>query len=173
MSVFNRQEEDGFGRGARAVIAYPDIGSSARTAEARLDEAAGLAEAIGISVVERTSYRIRGARPATLFGSGQVEDLAARRAAQAASNPAEVVLFGSYARGDADQASDLDLMVIEDEVHDKTGEYLKIHRAVGNVGVGVDIVVISRAEFDRRRHVPGTVPYWAAKEGRLIHDARG
>jgi uncharacterized protein len=97
---------------------------------------------------------------------------AARRAAQAASKPAEVVLFGSYARGDADQASDLDLMVIEDEVHDKTGEYLKIHRAVGNVGVGVDIVVISRAEFDRRRHVPGTVPYWAAKEGRLIHDAR-
>ncbi len=82
MSVFNRQEEDGFGRGARAVIAYPDIGSSARTAEARLDEAAGLAEAIGISVVERTSYRIRGACPATLFGSGQVEDLAARRAAQ-------------------------------------------------------------------------------------------
>ena len=97
---------------------------------------------------------------------------AARRAAQAASNPAEVVLFGSYARGDADQASDLDLMVIEDEVHDKTGEYLKIHRAVGNVGVGVDIVVISRAEFDRRRDVPGTVPYWAAKEGRRIHDAR-
>ena len=84
MSVFNRQEEDGFGRGARAVIAYPDIGSSARNAEARLDEAAGLAEAIGISVVERVGYRIRAARPATLFGAGQVEDLASRCAAHEA-----------------------------------------------------------------------------------------
>lgn len=93
---------------------------------------------------------------------------AARRAAGAASCPAEVLLFGSYARGDADEGSDLDLMVIEDQVDDKTAEYLKIHRAVGSMGVGVDIVVISREDFERWRQVPGTVPYWAAKEGRRI-----
>ena len=81
MSVFNRQEDDGFARGAKAVLAYPDIGGSNRNAEARLDEAAGLAEAIGIAVADRVTFRIRGARPATLFGSGQVEDLAARVAA--------------------------------------------------------------------------------------------
>ena len=97
---------------------------------------------------------------------------AARRAAEAASCPAEVLLFGSYARGDADPGSDLDLMVIEDQVDDKTSEYLKIHRAVGSMGVGVDIVVISREDFERRRQVPGTVPYWAAREGRCVHDAR-
>lgn len=81
MSVFNRQEDDGFARGAKAVLAYPDIGGSSRNAEARLDEASGLAEAIGIAVVDRVAFRIRGARPATLFGSGQVDDLAARVAA--------------------------------------------------------------------------------------------
>ena len=81
MSVFNRQEDDGFARGAKAVLAYPDIGGSNRNAEARLDEAAGLAEAIGIAVADRLAFRIRGARPATLFGSGQVDDLAARVAA--------------------------------------------------------------------------------------------
>lgn len=97
---------------------------------------------------------------------------AARRAAEAASCPAEVLLFGSYARGDAKTGSDLDLMVIEDQIDDKTAEYLKIHRAVGSMGVGVDIVVISRADFERRRQVPGTVPYWAAREGRRVHDAR-
>lgn len=97
---------------------------------------------------------------------------AARRAADAASCPSEVLLFGSYARGDADAGSDLDLMVIEDRVDDKTAEYLKIHRAVGSMGVGVDIVVISREDFERRRQVPGTVPYWAAREGRRVHDAR-
>lgn len=97
---------------------------------------------------------------------------AARRAAEAASCPAEVLLFGSYARGDAKTDSDLDLMVIEDQIDDKTAEYLKIHRAVGSMGVGVDIVVISREDFERRRQVPDTVPYWAAREGRRVHDAR-
>ena len=97
---------------------------------------------------------------------------AARRAAEAASCPAEVLLFGSYVRGDAETGSDLDLMIIEDQIDDKTAEYLKIHRAVGSMGVGVDIVVISREDFERRRQVPGTVPYWAAREGRRVHDAR-
>ena len=97
---------------------------------------------------------------------------AARRAAQAASSPARVILFGSYARGDADPGSDLDLLVIERIVNDKTAEYLKLHRAIGAMGVGVDVVVMSQDEFTRRSQVPGTVPYWAVKEGQVIHDTR-
>jgi GTP-binding protein HflX len=59
------------------VIALPDLGGgSRRDVEARLDEAAGLAEAIGIEVVDRLHFRIRGARPATLFGKGQAEAIA-------------------------------------------------------------------------------------------------
>ena len=96
---------------------------------------------------------------------------AARRAANAASSPASVMLFGSYARGDADEGSDLDLLVIERDVPDKAAEYLKLHRAIGSMGVGVDVLVMSGEEFARRSQVPGTVPYWAVKEGKLLHDA--
>lgn len=96
---------------------------------------------------------------------------AAQRAAMAASSPARILLFGSYARGDANEGSDLDLLVIEQQVPDKTTEYLKLHKAIGPLGVGVDVLVISSAEFERRSQVPGTVPYWAMKEGRLLHDA--
>ena len=46
-----------------------------RSSEARLDEAAGLAAAIGIDVVGRKSFRVRAARPASLFGKGQVEEI--------------------------------------------------------------------------------------------------
>ncbi len=46
-----------------------------RSSEARLDEASGLAAAIGIDVVGRKSFRIRAARPASLFGKGQVEEI--------------------------------------------------------------------------------------------------
>ena len=60
------------------MLALPDDGSAKnlRSAEARLDEAAGLAEAIGIDVVDRRAFRLRGARPATLFGKGQAEAIA-------------------------------------------------------------------------------------------------
>ena len=46
-----------------------------RSSHARLDEAANLAAAIGIEVVGCKSFRVRAARPASLFGKGQVEEI--------------------------------------------------------------------------------------------------
>ena len=47
---------------------------------------------------------------------------AAQRLAAAASSPATIIVFGSYARCDATDASDLDLLVVEDELPDKASE---------------------------------------------------
>ncbi len=78
MSVFDRTDDDGVGRGARAVVALPDVrAANPRSIDARLAEAAGLAAAIGIDVVETIALRVRDVRPATLFGSGQIETLSA------------------------------------------------------------------------------------------------
>ena len=96
---------------------------------------------------------------------------AAQRVAAAATSPATVIVFGSYARGDADEASDLDLIVIEPALVDEAAEYLRLKAAVGRMGVGVDLLLFSRRECDRRSQVPGTLPYWAAKEGKVLHDA--
>jgi len=71
------RDRDEFARGARAIIVYPEHGVSSRDAEARLNETAGLAEAIGVVVAEKVAIRVRQAKPATLIGSGQVEALAA------------------------------------------------------------------------------------------------
>ena len=46
-----------------------------RSLDARIDEASGLAEAIGIDVVARKSFKLRQVRPASLFGKGQVEEI--------------------------------------------------------------------------------------------------
>ena len=82
MSGFQR-DYDEFARGARAVIAYPEFRQAeGRDTEARLDEATGLAEAIGVTVVERLAFRVRAPKPATLFGSGQVEEIATAVRAQ-------------------------------------------------------------------------------------------
>ena len=47
-----------------------------RDLEARLEEARGLARAIGLDVRETRAFRVRAQRPATLFGAGQADELA-------------------------------------------------------------------------------------------------
>jgi GTP-binding protein HflX len=65
-------------RGERAVIAVPELPreGARRSADARVEEAEGLAEAIGIDVVAERAFRVRTVRPATLLGKGQVDEIA-------------------------------------------------------------------------------------------------
>jgi predicted nucleotidyltransferase len=90
----------------------------------------------------------------------------------AAAKPSKVILFGSYGRGTATEDSDLDLMVIEPAVADVGEEMVRLHRAAGAVDAGLDILVYSEDEASRRSQVPGTVVYWAFKEGRVVYDAQ-
>ena len=78
MSVFNRSDDSGIARGERALLVLPERSNDGamRSIDTRLDEAAGLAAAIGIDVVERRSFRLRQVRPASLFGKGQAEEIA-------------------------------------------------------------------------------------------------
>jgi predicted nucleotidyltransferase len=89
----------------------------------------------------------------------------------AAAKPTRVILFGSYGRNSADQDSDLDIMVVKPVVTDKGAEMVRLHEVVGDVGTGVDVLVYSDEEFERRSRVPGTVLYWARKEGRPLYEA--
>ncbi len=70
--------ENDVARGERAVVVVPEkVGEGARrSTEARLEEAEGLAGAIGVDVVARKAFRLRQIRPATLLGKGQVEEIA-------------------------------------------------------------------------------------------------
>lgn len=64
-------------RGARGLIVVPDIRGEAyaMSADERLEESKGLAAAIGIEIAHATIVTIRDVKPATLFGSGQVDAL--------------------------------------------------------------------------------------------------
>jgi len=76
MSTGFERDATEFTRGARAIVVLPDSGNAARDADARLEESAGLAAAIGVEVIEKVALRLRQPRPATLIGGGQVEALA-------------------------------------------------------------------------------------------------
>ena len=61
------------------MIVVPELPreGARRSAEARVEEAEGLAQAIGIDVVAARPFRVRSVRPSTLLGKGQVEEIAA------------------------------------------------------------------------------------------------
>jgi GTP-binding protein HflX len=76
MSTGFERDADEFARGARAIVVYPEMGGSSRDAEARLEETAGLAAAIGVEVREKLAVKLRQPKPGTLIGSGQVDAIA-------------------------------------------------------------------------------------------------
>ncbi len=115
---FERDREE-FARGARAIVVFPDLGGSSRDADARLEETAGLAAAIGVDVVERQAVRVRSPRAATLIGSGQVEQLAVLGRQEEAS------LFVFDASLSPIQQRNLET-ALEAKVIDRTGLILEI-----------------------------------------------
>ncbi|MGE4431598.1 MAG: GTPase HflX [Sphingobium sp.] len=130
MSVFERDSADDVARGARAIVARADVpGPDKRDSDARLDEAEGLALAIGIDVQARISFRIRQMKPATLFGSGQVEQIAAL----AEEHEAELVIIDNALT--PVQQSNLE-KATGAKVIDRTGLILEIfgERAATNEG---------------------------------------
>jgi predicted nucleotidyltransferase len=76
-----------------------------------------------------------------------------------------VILFGSRARGDAREDSDLDLLVIEPKVAGRMSETIRLTTLLGRKLIPADVVVMSHRAFESQRDVPNTTAYRAAREG--------
>ena len=89
-------------------------------------------------------------------------------------DPEQVILFGSRARGDAGEESDVDLVVVETEPFGKTRsrrlEAVRLWRALSDFVVPKDILVYSRNEVEHWRHSPNHVLARALREGMVLHD---
>jgi predicted nucleotidyltransferase len=94
-----------------------------------------------------------------------------RRLADATPARTRVVLFGSRARGENGERSDVDVLVIEPTVDDPIQESVRLRRVLRGLGVPIDVLVVEQAEADRRSVVQGTVIERALREGRTLVDA--
>ena len=92
------------------------------------------------------------------------------RLARVAPRDSRVVLFGSHARGEADEGSDYDILVIEPEVADAARESVRLRTELGDLLVPIDVVVIDRERARRRASVRGTMVERALREGRVLAD---
>lgn len=74
-----------------------------------------------------------------------------------AARPNKVIVFGSRARGQSDEGSDPDLPVIEPQLADRDEKTIRLRDVIGPIGTGVDVLVCSQEEAERRGQIPGTV----------------
>jgi predicted nucleotidyltransferase len=86
-----------------------------------------------------------------------------------AARPARIVLFGSHARGDAREDSDVDLLVIEPRVEDRAREMVRLRRQLRPLRIPVEVLVYSEEEVARWGKQPGSALYWALREGKVVH----
>ena len=88
-----------------------------------------------------------------------------------AARPLRIILFGSYARGRPTDHSDVDFLVVEDDVPDVAGEMVRLRRLLSPMRIPVDVLVVSREQFDEWSDTPGNVLHEAAAEGKVIYEA--
>jgi predicted nucleotidyltransferase len=86
-----------------------------------------------------------------------------------AANPVRIILFGSYARGDVTEESDLDFLVIEKELKGRRMETVRLRDVLSPLRIPVDVLVISEKTYQDWKDLPGTVIYEAGLEGRIIY----
>ena len=88
-----------------------------------------------------------------------------------AAKPKRIIMFGSQARGEAGEASDLDVMVVEEGVSDRAAEMVRLNRLLRSLDIPVDLLVVSAEKFNYWCDTPGNVYFEAATEGEVLYEA--
>ena len=145
MIPFEKESLDSKSR--RALIVHPDMVSLSQSAlEYRLEEAVGLARAIGLVATDSHYFSVRKAKPATLFGSGQVDQI---RTMMAENEATILIVDGSLsAIQQRNLEEKLDVKVI-----DRTGLILEIFGARAATAEGRLQVELAHLDYQAGRLV--------------------
>jgi predicted nucleotidyltransferase len=86
-----------------------------------------------------------------------------------AAPDATIIVFGSCARGEVNENSDLDVLVVEPKVADQWEEMVRLRDALRPLRIAADVLVVSKQSFEYWVETPNTIAYEAAQEGRIFH----
>jgi uncharacterized protein len=86
--------------------------------------------------------------------------------------PDRIYLFGSRARGEEDQSSDYDLMVVVPSSEEPAYRRAqRAHSVLWDLGTAADVLVWTREAFDSRVHLKASLPATILREGKLLYAA--
>ena len=86
------------------------------------------------------------------------------------AQPKQIILFGSAARGDMNQHSDVDVLVIKESAH-RRHLTARIYENLYGVGAPVDVVVVTPSDVERYKDSHALIIKPALREGRVIYAA--
>ena len=92
------------------------------------------------------------------------------RRIRAVSDPEQIILFGSYARGDFGPDSDVDLLVVKSGVEAPRQESVRLRRALRGLLIPIDVVVATPQQMQRHRDTIGLIYRQAVREGRILYE---
>jgi len=87
-------------------------------------------------------------------------------------NPVRIILFGSWARGEATKDSDLDLLVVLPQVEHKRKAAIEVMRVLNGLPISKDVVVTTPEEIKVRGQVVGSILRPALREGKVIYERK-
>jgi predicted nucleotidyltransferase len=99
--------------------------------------------------------------------------MALKEALLDACDPEAIILFGSLGRGDADEFSDVDLLIVMEtdrEVKD-LGEEMAAY--LNHLSEDKHVIVRTPENFRRQMDIPGTIVFSAARDGHILFEKPG
>jgi len=87
------------------------------------------------------------------------------------AHPLRVILFGSAARGESRQGSDVDLLIVVAEDTPRRQLAQELYCRLDGGGVPFDLVVVTPSLLKKHRSNPGLIYRQALREGREVYAA--
>jgi uncharacterized protein len=87
-------------------------------------------------------------------------------------HPEKIILFGSWARGEARDDSDIDLLVVLAKVNHSRKAAIQIGNALSNLPISKDIIVSTPKDIEKYGKTVGYILHPALTEGKVIYERK-
>ncbi|MDQ1284392.1 MAG: uncharacterized protein QG620_740 [Patescibacteria group bacterium] len=85
-------------------------------------------------------------------------------------NPKKIILFGSYAWGNPNEDSDVDLLVIQDSEEPRRERQITLRKKLFGIEVPMDIIIYTPEELEKRLSIRDVFMRKIFRDGKLLYE---